>query len=215
MKRIFRLWSILVAIPLLVVGCYPSPSLSTSDLDVIITQFEKDHDFGADQRFSIADTVFVIETESSIDLSDQFDQLILDLVKENLESRGYIYVTPEDVEAGTDVDFFMIAAKNGRETSGTVVGGCGGYPGYPWYPGGGWWGPGWGWCPPYVGTYTFEQGSILVSMAHPDFSEGDDISGPWFAATNGILQNSSSANEARIRNNINRMFEQSPYLRAN
>ena len=215
MKIKFNKWLWLLAIPILAIGCYPSPSLSTSDLDVIITQFDKNHDFTADQTFSIADTVFVIETESSIELTDQFDQLILDLVKSNLESRGYTYVSPEDVDAGTNVDFFMIAAKNGRRTTGTVVGGCGGYPGYPWYPGGGWWGPGWGWCPPYVGTYTFEQGSILISMAHPDFSTGDDISGPWFAATNGLLQGSSSATEARITNNINRMFEQSPYISAN
>ena len=216
MKRTLNKWAGLLLLPFLAIGCYPSPELSVSDLDVIITSFEKAHDFGADQTFSVADSVFVIETESSIDLDDQFDDDILELIITNLQSRGYTYIAPDDVMSGTDVDFFIVAAKNGRETSGTIVG-CGGgyYPGYPWYPGGGWWGPGWGWCYPYYGSYSFEQGSLLIAMLHEDFSEGTNLSGPWFAAINGILGTSKEVTLARITNNINRAFDQSPYLKAN
>ena len=214
MKKIFKNWMWLLAIPILAIGCYPSPSLSTSDLDVIITTFDKQHDFGAGRVFTIADTVYVIETDNSIELTDEFDEQIKDLIRTNLTNRGYTYISPDSVENGGVVDFFMVAAKNGRRSTGTVVGGC--YPGWGWYPPpGGWWGPGWGWCPPYVGTFTFDQGSIIVSMLDPDFSSGEDLSGPWFAATNGLLGTSSNVTSQRITDNINRMFVQSPYIQAN
>jgi len=197
-------------------GCYPGGPEYTSDYSLVVTDYEKDFDFGSKKTYFMPDTVN-FETNDK-DISDEivrgFEELILDEVESNMSARGYVRV---DSTAQESPDLFIGIDVFAIDNSGLA-----------WVPGGGWWGgyypPGWGWgwggwyYPPYYPVgYSFKTGTVLINMADPNATDDpeDEVKIVWFGALDGLLSSSTATNQSRVTDGINQAFDQSPYLQSN
>ena len=218
MKKIVFL---LIFIPaVLLYRCYPGGPEYTSDYNLVLTDFDEDYDFSAQDTYFMPDTVNFATNQQNIDedVVRGFEQLILDEIESNMASRGYSRVNDTTMAEAPDmlITVQVIAVNNSGVT---------------WIPGPGWWGgyypPGWGWgggggwyYPPYYPAgYSDTTGTVLIHLADPD--DGIQNNGTeqlpikWFAGLDGILSSSTEANESRITYGINQAFDQSPYLESN
>jgi hypothetical protein len=199
------------------VGCYPGDGpTNVQDADIVVTIRDDAVDFGSFSTYAMPDTVLHLSSEAGdniIDLSREYDELILDLVTDNMASAGYI--REMDPQAN-GADLVLLVGAVGTERTDYWYGGgwwgyWGWYPGwgYPGYPG---YGPGWGWgYPPYLGSTTFEQGGIVLTLLDPTGENGNqEIPVIWGGVTRGLLSQAGSG--TRITQAINQMFSQSPYL---
>ena len=197
MKNILKTLA-LAAVAFAVWGCYPG-SVSTSELDTVITVYDDSYDFKQVTTFHIPDSI--IQIGEGEDLSDKFDQDIIDRTRQNLESRGYQYVSD-----ASQADFYFFLEK----TSSTLVVvtpppcyWCW-YPGYPGYP------PYYPWYPPgYV--YTYPIGTIFGNFFVPDEANEEAIA-VWGYRLNGLVTGSDSFIQSRLDKGIDQAFTQSSYL---
>jgi len=209
LKR-FRFWKLpaLLTILLMMWSCYPYSTTNVDDYDVVVTTFDKDVNFSSFKTFSMPDSV--VKLKGDIEVSDDYDALMLLLVRQNMENLDYTYIEYDTTAPKPDV----IMAVGVVATKTTTISGGWGYPGWGW--GGGWWGyPGYGWYyPPYYQVSSYSTGTVFVQMADPDEADPDEETIPvyWFARMNGLLRSSDSATESVIKKTINQAFEQSPYL---
>jgi hypothetical protein len=183
-----------ISICFILVSCYPGDALTAADTDVIATFFNPNADFSTKMTYAIPDSVVRVDEDGN-PISDpgQFDQQIINGIKENLQQLGY---TEEQNPANADV--LVVAFVT---TTTWASGGC-----YTWWYG--WWYPYPGWCYPVVYTYT--TGTLIIAMADPQNQESSDAL--WVAGINGILEDTSSGIGTRLNNNIDQAFKQSPYL---
>jgi hypothetical protein len=221
-KRIWLLAPV-AAIAIIISSCYPNNgTVYSSSLDTVMTLFDETIDYTKFKTYSMPDTIINICDDSNsadcVDLKDTYDQEILDLIAQNLQNLGYTREMDPETN-GADVFVFVskVATKNVNAYSYPWWGYWGyypgwGYPGYPGYPGGGWnpWYP-WG------GTvvYTYTTGSVLIEMIDPNSgnTNAGTVNSVWAGGMNGLVDGSDVAN--RLQNNINQMFIQSAYLKAN
>ena len=206
-KRVgFVILTILLAIG--ATSCYYDYGLSTSDYDVIFTNWDKETNFGQYQTFFMPDSIFhLIGDNDEDDISRQYDSMILNSVEKNFEARGYKRITDVDTN---DLPDFVVTISVSKST----------------YTGGGWyyppyWGPGWdwGWYPGYWPGdgyyYSYSTGTILVDLLDTrdiDLDKPDRYVTPrWTGSLQGLLS-SAPSNKQRILSGINQMFNQSPVL---
>ena len=189
-------------------GCYPGEAPVS---DIVATLHDNDKDFSTYATFTLPDKVVDAgdSTDSGyIQISHQYDDAILQRIRENLESRGWTYV---DTTAAPDVALLVSALVS--ETTNIWY--------YPPYYGWGWYG-GWygGYYPPYWGypccydVTTYTTGTIAIDMAAVsefDTTATQTMPIPWAARLNG-LANKSNVNQSRIEKAIDQAFAQSPYL---
>jgi hypothetical protein len=200
-------------------ACYPGDPSSVTQLDVVLTIHDSTANFGGFLTYAMPDSVVHV-TGDSLDIGDiedlprDYDDLILETVEENMEDLGYVREDdPED--NGADLLLF-VAAVGTESTSYWYVWDWwyywGWYPGWGYYPG---YGPGWGWYypPGWVGSVTYEQGTLLLTLVDPDEADEEEelIGVIWGGAVRGLLGSSSIA-EQRIVDGIDQAFDQSPYL---
>jgi len=186
-----------ITVTALLHSCYPGDPITPADTDVITTFYDPAADFASKNTYAMPDSVIQIEDpdKQAADISRQFDQLILDKIEENLESLGY-----ERVLDPEQADVLVLPAV----TSTTwLSGGCYYFWSY-WYPY-----P--GYC--YPVAYTYTTGTVVITMADPDATNKRDAL--WIAGINGLMSESGAADiSARINQNIDQAFYQSPYLGA-
>jgi hypothetical protein len=201
---------------LVLAACYPGEVTNVAQTDLVVTVHDSATDFGAIRRYARPDSVVQLLKDSagSVDLTGEFDSLIIALTDSNLVALGYTFEADPETN-GADVIVFL--AKIGLENDYYVYypGWCSG--GWGWWGGWGGWGGCWGWYyPGWVGQGTYETGSVFIAMMDPDKTQmvGDSVRAAmvWTGALSGILASTSS--EARIRSGINQAFTQSPYLGA-
>ena len=194
-------------------SCYTDYGLTSSDHDVIITQYEKTTDFSKYKTYAIVDSVYhltgdVDEPDSEY-LSRKNDTFILKTVSDNMEALGYTLVT--NPESPDSIDVIVYVAAKGSKVDQYYYGGWwgGGY-----YPGWGWGYPGYGWgYPGYVGSTTYYVGTLFINYVDVDNIEDQTIDVEWHAILNGLLNNDSyTSTQHRLADRINKAFEQSPYL---
>jgi len=217
MKRMLQktMQSVLAGSILFMAGCYPREDLTVSELDLVVTIPDQSVDFSLFQTFSLPDSVIRIGDEDNEE--GPFDQLMLNLVRSNLESLGYVEETNPLVNPADVVVFVELLIVDNYVISG----------GYPIWDYWGWWGgwyPGWGYGPGWGGGYpyvpvvsSYTTGTIIIDMIdpnNPNMSE-EEIPIVWSAFLNGLVQGSASTTETRITNTINQAFDQSPYLATN
>ena len=199
-------------------ACYPGDGpQNVQDVDVVLTMYDEDVNFASFQTWAMPDTVLHLSSdtlENIIELPRVHDDLILDLVASNMAAAGY---TRELDPQTNGADLIMLVGAIGVERTeywvyydwwyywGYYPGW--GYPGYPSY------GPGYGYYypPAYVGSTTFEQGSVVLTLVDPSQGDGERIPVVWTGAVAGLLSE-SSVPESRITSTINQAFTQSPYL---
>jgi hypothetical protein len=198
-------------------ACYPGDGpANVQDLDVTLTIYDESVNFAGFQTFAMPDTVVEVSNDTLdalIPISRANDELILDLVADNMASVGYTREL-DPVDNGADL-ILLVSAIGVEKTDywvyqdwwyywGYYPGW--GYPGYPSY------GPGYGWYypPTYVGSVTYEQGTLLLTLIDPNAADGTAVPVIWSGAIRGLMNQGSSS--TRITNGINQAFSQSPYL---
>jgi hypothetical protein len=208
-----------VGLVLAAAGCYPGDGpTNVQDLDVVISVYDQDVNFAGFHTYAMPDSVVYVSGnigDDIIELPRTNDELILDLVADNMAAAGYLREL--DAEQ-TGADLIMLVGAIGVENTeywvyqdwwsywGWYPGwGYGGYPGY---------GSGWGWYypPTYVGSTSFEQGTLVLTLVDPNAADAGDDAVPvvWAGAVRGLLNYGGEA--ARLTRTINQLFTQSPYL---
>ena len=189
-------------------GCYPSESLTTSEVDIVVTNYNDNYfNNNSPKSYHLPDTVGVIG-DGDPQLEGDEQQFIIDQIARNLDALGWERKAEIDENDLPDV----VVVANALVVT-TAVSGC-----IPWYPWWGWypWYPGWGWgggwCyPTYLGSY--KTGTLTVDMIVPAESGDDVFFRAWDAGVNGLLRSSQEGNQNFVRSTIDQAFEQSPYLK--
>ncbi len=214
MHNSFKIGVVLSIALYILVGCYPKGPEYYSDLDLTVTDYDKDYNHGAQKKYWMADAVEYITNIDDSEL-DQADVLkLLEEIEINFTSRGYVRLDTADID---DAEFVITVSVIASES--TSVGWI---PGYPCYPG-------WGWgCgfppyyPPYWGGYytsTYTTGSVIINWWDPQEPTVPQLSEEaqpihWVATFNSLVSTSKENNAARIEAGINQAFKQSPYIQS-
>jgi hypothetical protein len=200
-------------------ACYPDETVTYSDLDIVVTAHDADFNFTNVKTYYLYDSVIhlkdTLNPENNVDLSRQFDQNILDMVRQNMANYGYLLES--DPEGNAPDLIFTVKAMGTRNYFA--------YSYYPWY----YWDWGWGWYyksadywypyyPPYWGgTYitSYEVGTLIFGLydVRNATAATDSIPVVWNADINGLLGSTAATLERRLEYGINQAFEQSPYLK--
>jgi hypothetical protein len=203
------------AVAIVISSCYPRQDTTTEDYDIAATVYDEATDFQSFQTFAVADTVMHITDSTGqdvgIEISRQYDNMVVDRVRQNMIEYGYQEVT--DLEADTP-DVILLVTAWGSENYvyyydywydywGWYGGWYGGY--YPYYPWGG-----------YT-VYNYEMGTVTIEMFDmKDYDPNlEKIRAIWTGAINGLLDDYSSQVETRLQYGIDQCFKQSPYLKQN
>lgn len=200
-----------LGVALALASCYPGDVTDVSQLDVVITAHDEKVSFGDFQTFALPDTVIEVVADSSsyVPISHDYDDEVVAQVRSNFEALGYTYVA--DPQA-TPPDVLVLVAAGASNST---------YIYYDWWYYWGWYYPGypgWGWYyPPSIDVVSYDQGTLFISMVDVRDPDPDTEKLPvvWAAAIRGLLEGTSSQIQSRIDKNIDRAFEQSPYLKTN
>ena len=189
------------ATSMVVTSCYPDYGLTTSDYDVVTTFKSDAADFQDYRTFFIPDSIAKILDGGLISGNNgQYDQQILKEIENQMIANGYTKVANP-----TTADVLLYVATSSSST-------------FTYYPG--WWGGYYGWYYPWYGYggvyYSYTTGSLFIDMVDKDkFDPDKKITGTvWVGIVNGLLDNSTSIEiKTRVINSIDKMFQQSPYLK--
>lgn len=216
-------WLLICTIPVLLLSCYPGGPSDAEDLDIVGTSHDKEFDFTAVSTFSLPDTIIhIVDNDQQDSLGRDFDSLIINRVRDQMISLGYI---ERPVDTLNPADVVMLISAMSTTNSGLYFdpgwlwGYWGWWPGWGGYPGAPVWGPGWGMgfpvgFPIYV---NYATGTLFITMIDPENSDTEErtIAVTWLAALNSLLSGTSQEKEQRITDNIDQAFKQSPYLQKN
>ena len=215
MMKIFKLFALTSVFGLLT-SCYnDSEDLNVEDLDIVVTAFDDTYNFNTIQTFVLPDSVVRITGDGTGNDDDEgeFDELILDRVRQNLLDLGYAEEPdPENNASDVVVVVQTLVVDNYVISDPYFFWDYWGW--YPWFPGYGY-GPGYGWYYPYpiiIDAYT--TGTLFINMFDPQQpgTEEEQIPNVWVGVINGLLEGSQSGLQTRIREGIDQAFDQSPYL---
>ena len=203
---------LLISFPLILVSCYSDYGLATKDFDVVITFRDNDVNFRQYRTYAMPDSVVrMIDSTSTSKPDTTYDQIILDEVKKQMTAAGYIRVEP-DTNNLPDVIVLVgvTSSDNYALSGGGWWGWWGWYPGWGYYPG-----YGSGWYPSYGYVYSYTTGTLLISMVDPARTDVNTktIGVVWSGALNGIITDSESDTRTRIIDGLDKMFQQSSYLK--
>lgn len=192
-------------------ACYPDQPTSVGGQPTVTTLRAPDASFAA-PTFTLIDSIVQIveEGQAEAPISRQYDDLVLNELREQMIARGYRELTFPFTTAERP-DFVMVAGAASEVYVGYF---------YDYYAYWGWWGgwaypPGWGWYyPGYVVPYAFEHGSLLVSLIdrRAAAQQPDKVPVVWVAGISAVLTGGNES--ARIVEGIDQAFAQSPYLNA-
>lgn len=210
----------MIGMVLAVYACYPGGATDVSDFDLVITLYDENFDYGTLKTYAMPDSV-VEFPDSTQTINPATEQLILQTVADNMANYGYTrIINPDTTVADSIPDVVVLCRALTQDFAAFTT--------YPWWGyWGGWYGgwyppyPGWGWGypPGGVSVNTFTVGAVLIDMAQglpdPPDETAEVQSGVWSAGLNGLLSNSLQGDQTRVKEGIDRAFEQSPYLDQN
>ncbi len=218
MKKVFLNFAIITAIALGISGCYPGGVETTSDTDLVYTNYDPAYNFADVQTYYVGDTIrhFVDEGDSP---DTKYDDFILGEIKTNLNELGWQEFNLNDTITGNKPDIVVVTSILVTTTYDIYY-----YPywGYGWY----WKGTGnldyygYGWYYPWYGTSyvtSYTTGTVAMLMYDPDLvdNENQKIKLSWAGILNGLAGYGASDSKPRISSGIDKAFEQSPYLGGN
>lgn len=188
----------LLALVLLLAGCYPQGVEYYEETDIVYTDYEDEFQFSGKNTYSIPDRIVKVtgnleDGELPEFVEEPYNTEMLDKMKANMSLMGY-----EQVPDPADADLVLFPAV---WTNTTI---------YYWYNYWCWYYPyycGWGWGYPNVSTQT--TGTLVMTLVHDGPNYVDPIR-VWTGAANGLL--SKAYNTSRVTKAIDQAFTQSPYL---
>jgi predicted nucleic acid-binding Zn ribbon protein len=192
---------ILFAVVTLVLNsCYPDYGLTTADYDIVATFKDDAANFQTYSTYFMPDTIEKVLDGGIISPNDgQYDAAILQEIANQMQAYGYTRINNL---ATADLELHV-----GTSSSTT----------FTYYPG--YWGGYYGWYYPWYGyggySYSYTTGSLFITMVdRSKFDENNKIVGAvWAGTANGILDDTQANIKTRALNSIDKMFEQSPYLK--
>jgi hypothetical protein len=196
-------------------SCYQGSAFEDEDLDVAITLYDESANFSENKTFAMPDTVMGIG-EGNLVLTGEYDDDVINQVRNKMTFLGYQEVTDFTTE---DPDVVILLSKS-TSTSIDVFtyspiwwDSWGYYPVWPIYgPIGPGYAPYYPWGARTVQVYT--SGTLIVEMLDADdLSMPERIPAIWAGAINGIYDRDDPQLGARISENIDHLFDQSPYLK--
>lgn len=210
MKKIKQIKLLLILVlfgitSVILTSCYPDYGLTTSDYDIVATFKEDANDFQAYKTdgatFAISPTIKRLSDNVGgiEDDPGPYDDEILSEIERQMIANGYTKVD--------SIQLPDVYISVGATSSENIVY----YPGY-------WWGY-YGWYYPWYGyggyAYSYTTGSLFVTMIDlKKFDEVNKLSGAvWAGIANGILDDTNANILTRVINSVDKMFEQSPYLK--
>ncbi|MEN8006607.1 MAG: DUF4136 domain-containing protein [Candidatus Krumholzibacteriota bacterium] len=189
-------------------ACYPAGPENLGEIGVVVTFRNPQGDFSNLKTYAMEDVVAELEKpgdDSSEPINPVFIPIILEGLQSQMEAAGF--TREPDPETNKPDVWLSVGAVVSEVWVYWYDWGYGGYPGWGWY------------YPPYVGTASFQQGTIIWQLH--DLREVDDPTDPeakpplnWVAALNGALRNNPASTEADITSGIKQAFAQSPYVAA-
>jgi hypothetical protein len=193
-------------------ACRPGGAEYIDELDLVLTNYSKEADFGAKKTYARPDSVVKISSSEINDPDgngrpDYINQATANLITSQLDANMKAYGwTKVDRSANPDV-YVMLSSM---ETTNIYYYYSGWYWGYGWGYGGGWYYPGY-----YPPTYsTTKTGSLLMQMADiKDTTTEGKMPILWNAVVNGMLEGSTSSINSRIKKSVDQAFSQSPILK--
>ena len=201
----------------LISGCYPDKIDYVDEYDMAGTMYDHAADFSSYTTFHVLDTVMHITEDGEDDpnLSRQYDEDILQLVRQNMTNKGFTEMTNPDSLNRPDLEILVQAMSTDFYTYFTYW-----YDYWSWYPGWDWWYPGYPSYPSYPwypggGYYSsYTTGTLIIEMldTEVDPDQGEHPGVVWMGLVNGLLTNNISSAKSRIEKQVNQLFEQSPYL---
>ncbi len=195
-----------LALVLGLTACYPGGPENLGEIGVVVTFKNPQGNFSGLMTYAMEDTVveLVDPDDSTSEPITKFNRAILEEIQTQMTNAGFTRIVDPDAGANKPDVWLSIGAVQ-KETSVYWYS----WPYYGGYPG---WG---GYYPPYVGSTSFQQGTILWLMH--DLRAVDNPSDPgaepplnWVGGLNGAIQKSTT--EINIRNGIKQAFAQSPYI---
>lgn len=199
-----------VAIMGLLYSCYPKGAEYVDELDVVISQYDKDN-FPRPGTFAMPDeVVYLKDGELDEDHPHDKDDQLLDQIEDQMKANGFELVNNTNPKDTTFVAIIEVLETTNVGYVWPPYGPGWGYwdPWYPWYPGG--WNPYYPWYPSY---YSFKTGTVRVQLGdweNRDIAE-DKLKMVYLGAINGLLQGSDSYINDRVTQGINQLFNQSPF----
>ena len=206
-----------LSVAALLSGCYPDKIDYVDEYDVAGTMYDKDADFSSFTTFHVVDTVMHItgDGEDDPNLNRDYDEFILDLVRQNMAELGYDELENPDSLNRPDLEILVQAMSTDFYTYFSYW-----YDYWSWYPGWDWWYPGYPWYPSYPwypggGYYSsYTTGTLIMEMLDTEVAqEGDHPGVVWMGLVDGLLTGNKTSARARLEKQINQTFDQSPYLR--
>ena len=195
-------------------SCYPGSAFDDDDLDIAVSLYDANANFN-NKTFAMPDTVMEIG-EGNLALTGRLDELVINQVRSNMVAMGYTEVVDFDNETP---DIVVLLSKTSSTTLSVFTyypiwwDYWGYYPVWPIY------GPiGPGYAPYYPwgarSVQSYSTGTMLVEMLDADnLSMPERIPAIWAGAINGLYDRYDPSLESRITQNIDQLFDQSPYLR--
>jgi len=188
-------------------ACYSDQIVTVSELASVTTLVDSQAPLRAARTFALPDTVMHINIDGNAPaISNAGDAQILARIRAGFIALGWREIV--DVRT-TRADVVILTAVLEQEQTGVAYAGWGSSWGYwPGWPAGY---PGYAWGYPGAVEFTYETGTVLITML--DLHNGDAATQQvpllWAAGINGVLT-SSSLNGAL--DGIAQAFVQSPYL---
>lgn len=194
-------------------SCQTEPdSAKLIDQMVVSTNFDPEADFAAYQTYAIpTDTIGFISNNSSDTIltspSSTFPRTALNAIRSNLDGRGYIRVGKnEDPDLGVNV----MVANDFNVFQDVVYPNYYGYPGnyYPGYYG---YGSYYSYPYPYVNTYAYNTGVLIIEIVDlRNRTPDNQVKVVWDAYLGDVY--STIDREAQSKEAIDQAFIQSPYI---
>ena len=197
------------ALSIAAAGCYPDQVIQPNELASVITLVDSQGTpLSTARTFSMPDTVIHVHRSGGEPATGhEGDDQILSRIRFGFTGFGWREITNPLTERP---DVVVLTAVIETTQTGVAYGDWWGAWGYwPGWPSG--YGAGWEWGYPSAVAFTFESGTVLITML--DLRAGDPATERvpllWAGGINGVLTK-SSLNGAL--NGISQVFVQSPYL---
>ncbi len=193
-------------------ACHPEPDTKVLIDDfVVATNYDPDANFTSYTTYAIpTDTIgFISETSDDtiiVAAENSFPRPVLTAINENLEAKGYVRVGKnEDPDIGINV----LVVNDFNVFQQVVYPDYYGYPGY-YYPG--YYGyNSWYYNYPYVSTYAYNTGVLIVEMVDlKNRTPDNEVKVVWDAYMGDVY--STLDLQQQTLKAINQAFVQSPYL---
>jgi hypothetical protein len=208
MKIKSALWVSILAMVATFTSCSKDPiaNLTSEESRIYITDHDSTKDFRNFTTYSISDSVAVLNNGQPSKQQNEVDLAFINAVKTEMQNAGYTLVSK-----GSSPDLAINITRIYNTSTGIIS-----YSNYYDYYGS-YWDPydygygGFGYYSPYsYATYSIRQGAISIDMLNlKDAPAANRIEVIW----TGLIRGSGIFDATTAANQVNMLFNQSPYLK--